>query len=225
MPRRETKPQASGAPKIGAWVVTFSDCMTLLLTFFVLLLTFSSFDPQKLHQLEGVIPGQEYTMFSDTTVRVPTSVVEPPSSVLGATDRGSETRTTDPPRIVREPRPPRHRLSNDAFRDLKVFSLPSAQMFHGRGTHLTSAGQACLGELARLVRLDGGLVIVAETGPDGADAELGLQRAGRLAGLLAAQGVERERLSIAAQPVGPSAEGIRRRVVQFALVAERVYRP
>ena len=30
-----------GAPE---WMVTFSDCMTLLLTFFVLLLSFSSFD-------------------------------------------------------------------------------------------------------------------------------------------------------------------------------------
>ena len=32
-----------GAPE---WMVTFSDCMTLLLTFFVLLLSFSSFDDQ-----------------------------------------------------------------------------------------------------------------------------------------------------------------------------------
>ncbi len=30
-----------GAPE---WMVTFSDCMTLLLTFFVLMLSFSSFD-------------------------------------------------------------------------------------------------------------------------------------------------------------------------------------
>ncbi|MHC4104970.1 MAG: flagellar motor protein MotB, partial [Planctomycetota bacterium] len=33
--------EAPGAPE---WMVTFSDCMTLLLTFFVLLLSFSSFD-------------------------------------------------------------------------------------------------------------------------------------------------------------------------------------
>ena len=37
-----------GAPK---WMVTFSDCMTLLLTFFVLLLTFSSFDDKSFRKM------------------------------------------------------------------------------------------------------------------------------------------------------------------------------
>ena len=37
-----------GAPK---WMVTFSDCMTLLLCFFVLLLTFSSFDDKAFRKL------------------------------------------------------------------------------------------------------------------------------------------------------------------------------
>ena len=37
-----------GAPE---WMVTFSDCMTLLLTFFVLLLSFSSFDKETLPAL------------------------------------------------------------------------------------------------------------------------------------------------------------------------------
>ena len=44
MPREKKQPepeQQAGAPE---WMVTFSDCMTLLLTFFVLLLSFSSFD-------------------------------------------------------------------------------------------------------------------------------------------------------------------------------------
>lgn len=40
--KKKSEPeQQAGAPE---WMVTFSDCMTLLLTFFVLLLSFSSFD-------------------------------------------------------------------------------------------------------------------------------------------------------------------------------------
>ena len=38
-----------GAPE---WMVTFSDCMTLLLTFFVLLLSFSSFDTDALDNVQ-----------------------------------------------------------------------------------------------------------------------------------------------------------------------------
>ena len=46
MAREKKQPepeQQAGAPE---WMVTFSDCMTLLLTFFVLLLSFSSFDDE-----------------------------------------------------------------------------------------------------------------------------------------------------------------------------------
>ena len=38
------KPPVDDDPGAPEWMVTFSDCMTLLLTFFVLLLSFSSFD-------------------------------------------------------------------------------------------------------------------------------------------------------------------------------------
>ena len=41
-----------GAPK---WMVTFSDCMTLLLTFFVLLLSFSSFDDKAFRKMSTAL--------------------------------------------------------------------------------------------------------------------------------------------------------------------------
>ena len=44
MARRQEKPEPQHADGAPEWMVTFSDCMTLLLTFFVLLLSFSSFD-------------------------------------------------------------------------------------------------------------------------------------------------------------------------------------
>ena len=43
--------EAPGAP---VWMVTFSDCMTLLLTFFVLLLSFSSFDDKVFRKLKVI---------------------------------------------------------------------------------------------------------------------------------------------------------------------------
>ena len=50
MPAEEPKKVEPGAPK---WVVTFGDLMSLLLCFFVLLLSFSEMDRQKYKQVAG----------------------------------------------------------------------------------------------------------------------------------------------------------------------------
>ena len=44
-----------GAPE---WMVTFSNCMTLLLTFFVLLLSFSSFDERIFKKLQMIFQAE-----------------------------------------------------------------------------------------------------------------------------------------------------------------------
>ncbi|TVR44037.1 MAG: hypothetical protein EA402_08045 [Planctomycetota bacterium] len=51
----KTKRPVAGGPKTPEWVVTFSDLMSLLLTFFVLLLTFSTPRIEKLFELRGSI--------------------------------------------------------------------------------------------------------------------------------------------------------------------------
>ncbi|MCA1743189.1 MAG: flagellar motor protein MotB [Desulfovibrionales bacterium] len=56
MPRKkkDKKPESSLAP----WLVTFTDIMTLLLTFFVLIITFASFlDPRRVKLVMGSITG------------------------------------------------------------------------------------------------------------------------------------------------------------------------
>ena len=52
MERGSKQAETEEAPSAPEWMVTFSDCMTLLLTFFVLLLTFSSFDDKIFWQLK-----------------------------------------------------------------------------------------------------------------------------------------------------------------------------
>ena len=54
------QPQSDG-PTGNEWMVTFSDCMTLLLTFFVLLTSFATFDNRTIPELSRAcakaIPG------------------------------------------------------------------------------------------------------------------------------------------------------------------------
>lgn len=51
---KKKQEQEKGAPK---WMVTFSDMTTLLLTFFVLLISMASFDKRKMEQVFGVLSG------------------------------------------------------------------------------------------------------------------------------------------------------------------------
>ncbi|KPK44695.1 MAG: hypothetical protein AMJ65_02275, partial [Phycisphaerae bacterium SG8_4] len=60
MPRARKQRESDEPPGAAEWMVTFSDCMTLLLTFFVLLLTFSSFE-EKLFGSLRVIYSTAFT--------------------------------------------------------------------------------------------------------------------------------------------------------------------
>lgn len=52
--KKQRQEPEKGAPK---WMVTFSDMTTLLLTFFVLLISMASFDKRKMEQVFGVLSG------------------------------------------------------------------------------------------------------------------------------------------------------------------------
>lgn len=54
MAKQRAKQPEKGAPK---WMVTFSDMTTLLLTFFVLLISIANFDKKKAEQVFGVLSG------------------------------------------------------------------------------------------------------------------------------------------------------------------------
>ncbi len=61
------KQEPGGAPK---WVVTFADMMSLLLAFFVLLLSFSSIQEAKFRELAGSLKGAFGVLESSTAVNV-----------------------------------------------------------------------------------------------------------------------------------------------------------
>lgn len=48
---------ASEDPSCPAWMMTFGDCMSLLLTFFVMLISFTDFDKAKLTEFIGALRG------------------------------------------------------------------------------------------------------------------------------------------------------------------------
>lgn len=214
--RREVEEdEPAGAPE---WMVTFSDCMTLLLTFFVLLLSFSSFGEKTLLYL-----GQS---FAKSLPAVGLSYVNERDSAWKkqqAEDtkritKGTETRTLaedTSSNFMEEEKP----LD---FRNLKVFSVPSSSFFWGSGTAISDSGRKMLDAFAVFLRSVPSRVVVSENGSDG-NQNIGFQRAWAVLEYMTRQkGLKKEMFSITASTTmrrSPAAQ----RMLEITLLERNIY--
>ncbi|HUT02219.1 MAG TPA: flagellar motor protein MotB [Phycisphaerae bacterium] len=165
MARRKRKID-EGPTGPGEWIVTFSDCMTLLLCFFVLLLTFSSFDEVELQKLAGAFSG---AVSHDSIFPIPREIKEssvpPPERTMDVTEKGSETPTQSDKKAVKFPARLPPILDDDVYKDRKVLYIPSEWVFFGKGSVLTREGREYLKMIGRLLRMVPSRVVIAESGP------------------------------------------------------------
>ena len=205
----------AGAPD---WMVTFSDCMTLLLTFFVLLISFATFDKDTLPMLGNsfawAMPGVGVSeMFSEESL----CEKQPSQQPLNKT-QGTETRTLDKAmssNYMREKKP----LD---YRNLRVFSVDSENFFWAQGRSLTPQAAETLDALCEFLLNNTGRIIIGETGPDEAkNAETGLNRALAILDYLVGKGIDKGRLNISASTIQPAPPKQRR--LEITLLDRSVY--
>ena len=189
---RESKPAEDEGGGCPEWMVTFCDCMTLLLTFFVLLLSFATFDKETLPQL-----GQS---FAQALPAIGLSIGERQDSMWKKMSTDESVRQTEGSET---PTPVKQQTSNFMrekrpldFRNLKVFSIASDQFFYARGTAISTQGREVLDALAVFLTHQTGRVVISENGPDG-HSELGLSRATAVMEYLVGQkGLDQRRFSL-----------------------------
>lgn len=169
--RQVEEDEVPGAPE---WMVTFSDCMTLLLTFFVLLLSFSSFDEKVFRKLRMIfmvaLPGFSETDELDRDAIMPTEQIE----MTPALSEGSEK-----PTLLRGLKNNVREDTPADFRSRKVFSISSEKIFWGNGALMSAEGRDIMTKMALFLEVVPSRVVVCESGPavvGGAD-NLGLSRA------------------------------------------------
>src|SRR4030043_268808 len=163
--------EPAGAPE---WMVTFSDFMTLLLTFFVLLLSFSSFDNRVFWSLKiiycsalsNISPFPQSNRDSFLYIR--------PIRYPEDLDRGSEKPTLDKgdkDGLLEE-------TGSDDFNKRKVFIVSSKKIFWGKGTAVSSEGRNILSIMASFLKQMPNRVVISENGTDDENNEqFGLERA------------------------------------------------
>ncbi len=194
MARAPKPPEDDGDPGAPEWMVTFSDCMTLLLTFFVLLLTFSSFDDRVFSNLK-VVYADAFTNISLSRRSDRDAVVDmPPIRYIVELDKGSEKRTDTTgtqDNLMKE---------SEAvnLRQGIALLISSKGLFWGQGTSLSSDGRKAMDLVGSFLEKVPSRVVISETGPanDGSSVHFGLPRAWAVMEYLIAAGLDRNRFSI-----------------------------
>jgi len=221
MARRVPEPLSDDTGPSNDWIVTFSDCMTLLLCFFVMLLSFSSFDPEDLtYVLDGFQTSNESSLFPNT--RLPREAYLPNDRVyVDRTTVGSEMPTEGRLRPNVTPRAPYNLLRANAYRDCRVLSIPSDVLFWGHGTALRPEAAELLARVARFLHLVPCRVVVSETPGPGTSIDQALARSVAVMERLVAAGhVPVGQFAVAAPgPANPNDEA----VVRIAMLNREVY--
>jgi flagellar motor protein MotB len=207
--------EQGGAPD---WMVTFSDCMTLLLTFFVLLLSFSTFGKKTLPKL-GTSFAQCLPSIALTDIAEQDSLWYNKSTKhKEKLEKGSETHTNadkSSSNYMSEKKP----LD---FRNLKVFSAKSSKVFLGNGSAFSKEGLEMLDALATFLSAAPSRVIISENG-QGAQHQPGLERTLSVVEYLSKKkGVRKERFSISARTTMRSRQ-TDERILEITLLERNIY--
>ncbi len=184
----------AGAP---LWMVTFCDCMTLMLTFFVLLFSFSSFDEDVFEKLAmsfaKALYGESPPVEEDKSAFLPTEQFV----AIEYLGKGSEKVTLAKgweDNLKEETKPV-------DFHSRKVFLLPSKEVFWGKGPAISLEGRNTLGTMASFLKEIPSRIVISENGPwdDEGGNQLGLLRAWAVMKYLTTnQGLDKNWFSISA---------------------------
>jgi chemotaxis protein MotB len=196
--KRKQAEESMGAP---LWMITFSDCMNLLLTFFVLLVTFTSFDTKVLNNIETVF-RHNFPTFMNQTNKEPKDAIVPTTLLLSVEkyEKGSETPTlTNGPENNLKKETPHNELRNG-----KVFLIPSKNIFLGKGTVISSQGKNFFSTMALFLKEVPSRVVISEHGSDTTDNNLGFDRAWAAVDYLTKNlGLNKNKFSISAASMRP----------------------
>ncbi len=177
---KPSPPVDEGPPGPGSWIVTFSDCMTLLLCFFVLLLVFSSFDEVSLQKLADIFPFKEenQSILIKEGGRTE-SVIEPIERPTDWSESGSQQQVVDIKiESVTNPRASEWRANtDDVYKDRRSFYIQSDRMFWGQGVQLSSTGKQLLDLISELMKLVPCQVTVDQSFPSNDESPNALLRA------------------------------------------------
>lgn len=228
MGRGRKEEQAPGAP---IWMVSFTDSMTNLLTFFILLITFSAFGDFGEGSGVGMgLKGSGATLQKSSKPNRSNSLPpmnDPSRKTAEGSERPNPTADNNP---LTRPRAPIGIADTEVYSDRKIIRIPSRLIFYGWGSYITEAGRQHLEPLAQLLRLHPSHVIVGESShlhpnhPLFDRPTLNADRAWSVIDYFTAkQGLPVDRFSMEAKTAVPADAFNEEPVIELVLTNRRVY--
>ena len=149
--------EEGGGHSVGLWYVSFSDMITLMLSFFVMLTTFSSYSKEEMTQFAGIWASlADYSVLSGRLGRE--AVAPAANRVLDRTEKGSEkpAGSASETNYVEDPlQSPWLAAMAQAYHNRRVLRIPTSRLFWGlasQGTMMTEAGSKHLKLLSAFLR-------------------------------------------------------------------------
>ena len=216
--RLEFEEESGGAPQ---WMVTFSDCMTLLLTFFVLLLSFSSFaseDVEELSELFGMGIQKDRAQTGEKNRSIAKNKdIKAKEEVI----KGSRTKTFSDKSLGALSK--QRRLTD--FRQQKVFMIPSEKIFIGNGTAMYPNGRDILYKMSVFLKVMPSRVVISEYDPKNEhNAEKkGISRAWAVMNYFVEQNLDPASFSITGSSMLKRNEKTNKRLIVITLLEKDVY--
>jgi chemotaxis protein MotB len=213
--KKQEEEGGEGAP---IWIISFADMSSLLMAFFVMLSTFSSFGTQAAEELKGVCRKIVSSGGWNEQQSYKALLPQPKSVNADSATKGSEKPTLD-------------KNSNDKsmketslkdYRTHKVFLIESNKMFWSKGEALTSEGRQFLQTLASFANKIPSRIVISEYGAD--NPQLGLHRAWAGAEVLIEAGVSPDMCNISAQSMCAGQEPQSERMFEITLLDKAIYR-
>ena len=215
-PKQEEQ-SGEGAP---LWIISFADMMSLLMAFFVMLSTFSSFGPAEAEKLQkAMMAALSPNFLGGWNPFSPRPAAGPQAVAAGQQDKGSDKPTLEETQgkgLLAE-------TKSEDFRTRKVFLIESRKVFWGAGATLSRDGRDFLDALAAFAAKMPGRIVIAESGP-GSEPEIGVSRALRTLTYLAARGVAKDRCCIGAKGTLPDQDAGTERTLEIAILDESIYK-
>jgi flagellar motor protein MotB len=216
--QQQEEESGEGAP---LWIISFADMISLLMAFFVMLSTFSSFGPAestKLHRVVAVALSANY--YGGWYRHPPLSSMGHQMAATGQAEKGSEKPTleeaTGKGGLLAETEPV-------DFRTHRVFLIESRKVFWAAGATLSKNGRDFLNVFASFINSIPGRIVISENGPS-KDPEAGILRAIVVVRYLSSKGISKSRFSIGAAGMLPEENFKAERKLEITLLDEGMYK-